>query len=633
MPKITDENEVKSQAYRGGEEALVLTPDNKLARVPFDTLRRDKINYQTKAEMDAAGAPQNGEMAHVWNDEENNGDYGWGGTNWIKSQFDATGVLKAQIDSLNKKSYDSLDDAAENYIFGLEMQEGKFLPIIRKDGRHIFIDENGKEIPYTINGEQILNDYPSVFYKGSIVIKIIISEDNYITELWTEDGRYFVSSKNGLVEIGETEEIQQQNEQDIETPVYVDSAELYGKTVGISYYPDVMYGFIDTGQSNAISQNKQNDAVLSDVPVYPDNALMFDGIGPWRTNEQSINTTIALVEYDRGNQSETCISGWLNHFIRDFNLAAGYMPTCLGWVVGEGGKSYAERLPGSTAGRVFTQSLKDFVSIAISKNLRPIVYAISITAGEDEVATGVAKNSYLSQLKKEARDKIDEVMRVTKQKETPIIFVSQTGAVNVDDDYYQPVRLAQLEIDGFNSIRTVGPDYQYPRAEAYEGNGNIHFNCTGQNWRGQNLAKATIRECFSIGNNVLKPTGQIKWISSSIIEIEFEPNIEPLVLDETIIDTETDPLDNYGFKFKDDTESTPQITNVTISNSRFVRIELSQEPIGKQKTISYAMNPTTLGKFGPVYGARGCLRDSSEHINMYDSSVQHEWCCAFTINI
>ena len=81
MPKITDNNDVKTQAYRGGEEALVLTPDNKLARVPFETLRNDTINYQTKAAMDAAGAPANGQMAKVWNDptEENNGEYGWDG--------------------------------------------------------------------------------------------------------------------------------------------------------------------------------------------------------------------------------------------------------------------------------------------------------------------------------------------------------------------------------------------------------------------------------------------------------------------------------------------------------------------------------------------------------------------------
>lgn len=101
MPKITDNNEVKSQAYRGGEEALVLTPDNKLARVPFETLRSDTINYETKAEMDAAGAPSNGQMAKVWNDptEENNGEYGWDGAAWVASGYD----VKQNIKSIRKE--------------------------------------------------------------------------------------------------------------------------------------------------------------------------------------------------------------------------------------------------------------------------------------------------------------------------------------------------------------------------------------------------------------------------------------------------------------------------------------------------------------------------------------------------
>lgn len=100
MPKITDNNDVKTQAYRGGEEALVLTPDNKLARVPFETLRNDTINYQTKAAMDAAGAPANGQMAKVWNDptEENNGEYGWDGAAWLKSEYQ-------QISSKNVHQY------------------------------------------------------------------------------------------------------------------------------------------------------------------------------------------------------------------------------------------------------------------------------------------------------------------------------------------------------------------------------------------------------------------------------------------------------------------------------------------------------------------------------------------------
>lgn len=45
--------------------------------------------YQTKAEMDAAGAPATPSMSFVWNDsEDNNGLYGWDGLAWDKSEYD-----------------------------------------------------------------------------------------------------------------------------------------------------------------------------------------------------------------------------------------------------------------------------------------------------------------------------------------------------------------------------------------------------------------------------------------------------------------------------------------------------------------------------------------------------------------
>ncbi|MBB1452377.1 hypothetical protein H5159_15125 [Pseudoalteromonas sp. SG43-1] len=52
------------------------------------------LTYATKAEMDAAGAPLNGELAEVWNDStgENNGLYGWNGT-WIKSPYTIQNII------------------------------------------------------------------------------------------------------------------------------------------------------------------------------------------------------------------------------------------------------------------------------------------------------------------------------------------------------------------------------------------------------------------------------------------------------------------------------------------------------------------------------------------------------------
>lgn len=60
----------------------------------FDALQamvQGRLTYETKAAMDAAGAPPAGELAEVWNDPaiENNGLYGWDASQWISSDYDS----------------------------------------------------------------------------------------------------------------------------------------------------------------------------------------------------------------------------------------------------------------------------------------------------------------------------------------------------------------------------------------------------------------------------------------------------------------------------------------------------------------------------------------------------------------
>jgi lysophospholipase L1-like esterase len=58
----------------------------------FDAIQaavQGRLTYETKATMDAAGAPPSGELAEVWNDSQsNNGLYGYTGGAWVKSSYD-----------------------------------------------------------------------------------------------------------------------------------------------------------------------------------------------------------------------------------------------------------------------------------------------------------------------------------------------------------------------------------------------------------------------------------------------------------------------------------------------------------------------------------------------------------------
>lgn len=62
-----------------------------------------RLTYETKAALDTAGAPPNGELAEVWNDSVaiNNGLYGWGGSAWVKSEFNSASITFDKQDNSN----------------------------------------------------------------------------------------------------------------------------------------------------------------------------------------------------------------------------------------------------------------------------------------------------------------------------------------------------------------------------------------------------------------------------------------------------------------------------------------------------------------------------------------------------
>lgn len=83
-----------------------------------------RIAFELKSEMIAAGAPSNSELAEVWNDPvyENNGVYGWDGSAWVRSSFDAAdlapspNILFSPFFEFFEKYGSSIDDVL--YITG-----------------------------------------------------------------------------------------------------------------------------------------------------------------------------------------------------------------------------------------------------------------------------------------------------------------------------------------------------------------------------------------------------------------------------------------------------------------------------------------------------------------------------------
>lgn len=83
----------------------------------------------------------------------------------------------------------------------------------------------------------------------------------------------------------------------------------------------------------------------------------------------------------------------------------------------------------------------------------------------------------------------------------------------------------------------------------------------------------------------------------------------------------------------DDKSSTPiVITSAVVASPSVVDITLSAAPVNPAAVrVGYAIkrNDGNTTQDGPMIGARGCLRDSTNHVSLYDSVSNHNWMPAF----
>ena len=94
----------------------------------FDALQamvQGRLTYETKAAMDAAGAPPAGELAEVVNDPvtENNRLYFWDGAAWAASKYDPMGYVDESLVGIEKKptmKFPSMSDANGIELLGFD---------------------------------------------------------------------------------------------------------------------------------------------------------------------------------------------------------------------------------------------------------------------------------------------------------------------------------------------------------------------------------------------------------------------------------------------------------------------------------------------------------------------------------
>jgi hypothetical protein len=237
----------------------------------------------------------------------------------------------------------------------------------------------------------------------------------------------------------------------------------------------------------------------------------------------------------------------------------------------------------------------------------------------------LTKHQRMAAMRQLARNLADDVRAMTGQTETPVFMITQVAHTN-NDQWDNNVRDADVELDGQGNIRVAAPMYQYPSTDT------IHINNSGQNGRGQAIARAVAEEYFGRGWVPVKCIDS-RWVSSTVLELDFTAQTSPLVIDTSGTVISTSGLGNgYGFNFDDRSGSSPTISSVAVVSNTKVRLTLSGAPAGKQCRINYATKRDSgnTTQDGPVTGARGCLRDSTSHVNLYGLSNQSNWALAFT---
>ena len=684
MPKITDNNEVKSQAYRGGEEALVLTPDNKLARVPFETLRSDTINYETKDEMDAAGAPANGQMAKVWNDptEENNGEYGWDGAAWAPNAFDVKAIIGkadqngAILDRLPALEADKTPaEIPDQHAAAIVDNAGKVAAAITKAGGVAVSDieilgagelaaANGTEYVYAIrdkNGRAAL----AIDKTGAVHI-IRAGEINdpesfaagCSSGICASDGSLLIGFKSdGTALLTLTKESAEKlaaslviNPAQITGPGNVYNASLIGP--GLYRYMADGYGGIRgylqragsttemaetagpiefigaSGQSLSIgggaTENAPGSEIFTTDPIYPHHALMFNtgtrGAEGKELNPETLTDFVPAYEVFNGSNQAETQGSGMMRALHNQHVENN-----------ERVKTYVYRTHGR-GGAYLSELVKNGTDDMYANGLKEVAAARRIAALYNREIIVRAITWTHGEQDRTGLSRIDHFNQLT---QLIADYRADWGAELPENNPEIGFIIDQLSASSSaaggagNSalahydVFKDDPNVVISTPKYFmEYSASVHLKPVWYSILGEYQARA-YREKYQLGNN-WNPVYPLS-VSRSAAVIDIQMNVPDGSL---VIDTTTLPAaENYGFEFIDDSGNTPEILNVEIVGTDTVRVTLASEPTGTVKTIRYAYSGTgaTLRA-----GAWGNIHDSNNETSQSDPSViLYNWLLTF----
>lgn len=532
-----------------------------------------------------------------------------------------------------------------DYILVLKTPSGRIIPIMDKDGKLVSANGDGTfervidggsvaHSPGVVDGESIRYFFKSkdgnVIYGFGALGGVFTLVGNTLERA---NARFFAAKPNQTRFAG-------QPWTDGATQLLAKPAD--GRTAWI---------FAGMGQSNYDGENQDlSDPFLSATPVYPNNALMLQG-GPRMFSATGAPVLVPLVENitNQGGgadrQQETPTSGWVNHFVRDYFAAWGEYPTVVGMSVAIGGRSVV----GNKLGTIAFQRLQTGIALAVealrARGFTDIRTVIGWVGGESDTSlAGMNAEAFRDMMVQLRRQASDVIRRITGEiTDPPFIMIQPSFVMPGGKPWDQPVRQAMVDLTGTDGFVNAGPAYQFNMtASANPADYHIHRNNPGKYSTGIQLARATMATVLGVAWKDMVPVRSY-WaatpggpvdIFGTRLTIEMNGMGSALVLDISEVRVKLAGLLNYGFIFDDGSGASPSITGVSVDGMK-VHIDFSFKPSGADCKLIYAgaRNADQYDADGPVYGARGCLRDNAAYTALSGGASHFNWALGFVLRL
>ena len=520
--------------------------------------------------------------------------------------------------------------------------EGRLAPFMRNDGRLVQLTANGV-VEAIADREELKSMTASRrapmwrLIENERPVRLVLDPDNRVLEVETMEGSLFVLGATGRLE--RLSQSGGSGAATVRPPEYLGQPFDWGRYQTLhAPAADVCLILLTMGQSNATGVNGTSDALPGATPVYPDDALMLSGASPRRTGTGLTLDTAPLKEAAVSGERETAATSLASHLIRDLEAATGRRVRTLSAVAALGGRPYRGLSRGSAPYEAMLATVRSMAAVCRARGWIPVCPGVDWMQGEsdsggpdmsDGRTSSLPASDYVRGMRQFARQLSGDIRAITGQAEDVPLFIShlaRSAPTTAFGLWYRSTREAQRELHGDGLIRLVGAGYPFDFTPD-----GLHLASSGQNGRGQQVARAVAAEAFGQGWSPVIDRAH-RWISATQLEVEFEVPTLPLVIDDSGDVVATTELEvTKGFHFDDGSTAPPSITSVVLQGDRAVRITLSAAPAGFGSCrVGYALNRVAGSTVdGRLTGARGLLRDSASHPSAFGQPAQSNWCVSF----